>query len=247
MTSPGTRTVAVIQARCGSNRLPRKVLSDLAGQPMLARVVERVRAARLVDDVYVATSDGPADDPLEALARDRHWPLVRGSLNDVLSRFALAAETARADVVIRITADCPFIDPDVIDEVVQTFRDADPAVDYASNVWPTRTFPRGLDTEVFSRRALTASVEGATTVPHREHVTQYILQNPARFRTVNVEAKDDHSKHRWTVDTQEDLHLAQLLYGQLRAPQFRLADVLAVLARHPDWFEINSQIEQKKV
>jgi spore coat polysaccharide biosynthesis protein SpsF len=247
MTSQSPRTVAVIQARCGSSRLPRKVLSDLAGQPMLARVVERVRAARLIDDMYVATSDQPADDPLEELARVRGWPLVRGSLNDVLSRFALAAETARAQVVVRITADCPFIDPDVIDQVVQKFLDAQPAVDYASNVWPTRTFPRGLDTEVFSRQALTESMECATAAPHREHVTQYILQNPTRFRTLNLEFTQDESKHRWTVDTEEDLRLAQLLYGQLHAPEFRLADVLALIARHPEWSMINAQIEQKKV
>jgi spore coat polysaccharide biosynthesis protein SpsF len=241
------RTVAVIQARCGSSRLPFKVLSDLAGQPMLARVVERVQAAKMVDDVYVATSESPVDDPLEELARTRNWSFVRGSLHDVLSRFQLAAQRARADVIVRITADCPFIDPDVVDAVVQRFHQARPPVDYASNVWPTRTYPRGLDTEVFSRRALDLSAEQATAPAHREHVTQYILQNPTLFRTTNLEAATDTSKHRWTVDTDEDLRLAQLLYQNLRSPQFRTTDVLALLALHPEWAEINSGIKQKEV
>lgn len=247
MTSANPRTVAVIQARCGSSRLPFKVLSDLAGEPMLGRVVERVRAARLVDEVVVATSDSSTDDPLEALAIDRKWTLVRGSLNDVLSRFQLAAERTQADVVVRITADCPFIDPEIIDRVVAAFHAAIPSVDYASNVWPVRTFPRGLDTEVFSRRALESSARDATAQPHREHVTQYVLQNPSLFTTINVVADHDTSKYRWTVDTEEDLRLAQLLYGRLRAPQFRTADVLALLDQHPDWAEINASIKQKVV
>jgi spore coat polysaccharide biosynthesis protein SpsF len=247
MTTPNPRTVAVIQARCGSSRLPFKVLSDLSGQPMLARVVERVRAARRVDDVVVATSDSSTDDPLEALAVERKWSLVRGSLHDVLSRFQLAAERSQADVVVRITADCPFIDPDIIDRVVAAFHEANPKVDYASNVWPVRTFARGLDTEVFSRRALDLSARDATAQPHREHVTQYVLQNPALFTTINVVADRDTSKYRWTVDTEEDLRLAQLLYGGLHAPGFRTNDVLALLDQHPEWAEINAGIKQKVV
>jgi spore coat polysaccharide biosynthesis protein SpsF len=247
MTDRRPRTVAVIQARCSSSRLPNKVLSDLAGRPMLVRVVERVRLARMLDDVCVATSDRPDDDAIETMAREQGWTCVRGSLDDVLARYRLAAERTRAEVVVRITADCPFLDPEVVDQVVGAFFVARPPVDYASNVWPVRTFPRGLDTEVFSRQALETSAKAATLPSHREHVTQYILQNGGSFRTANVEAREDHSRHRWTVDTPEDLRLARLLYEQLPAPRFRTSDVLSLLVQHPEWSAINATIKQKQV
>jgi spore coat polysaccharide biosynthesis protein SpsF len=247
MTAKWPRTVAVIQARCNSSRLPAKVLADVGGEPMLARVVARVRQAKAVDDVYVATSTAASDDPVAALARGRGWPCVRGPLDDVLERFRLAADASGASVVIRITADCPFIDPEVIDRVVTAFRVAAPPVDYASNVWPSRTYARGLDTEVFTREALERAAATATLPGHREHVTQFIYQNENLFRTLNVTAADDTSHHRWTVDTEEDMRLARVLYEHLRSIEFRTRDVLTLLEQHPEWTMINATVKQKEV
>lgn len=241
------RVVAVVQARSSSERLPAKVLREIAGEPMLARVVGRASRARRVDEVLVATSDRPDDDAVEALARARGFRCVRGSLDDVLDRFRKAAEVGEADVVVRITGDCPLIDPAVMDRVIETFLAADPPVDYASNVWPERTFPRGLDTEVFSREALEASAREAREPGHREHVTQYILRNPARFATVNVVGEVDHSRYRWTVDTPEDLELVQRIYGALPDANAGMEAVLGVLREHPEWAQINAHVEQKKV
>ena len=146
------RIVAVIQARMGSTRLPGKVLKPLAGQPVLARVVDRVRRARHVDEVVVATTTLPADDVLADLCRTRGWACERGSEEDLLDRYHAAAAAHHADAVVRITSDCPVIDPGVVDRVVEAFL-VQPC-DYASNTLEPRTFPRGLDTEVFSQAAL---------------------------------------------------------------------------------------------
>ena len=139
------KVVAIVQARLGSTRLPGKVLRDLAGKPMLARVLERVRRAESVDETIVATSDLPGDDALAEWLTAGGHAFFRGSEQDVLARFAGAAAQAGADAIVRITADCPLIDPGVIDEVVAAFNAGQPGLAYASNVLPRRTFPRGLD------------------------------------------------------------------------------------------------------
>ena len=148
------KTVAIIQARMGSTRLPGKALVDLAGEPMLARVVHRVQRASSVHEVMVATTVQPADDTIAQLCAVNGWPCTRGSQNDVLDRYYQAALASQADVVVRITSDCPLIEPEVIDQVVGALLAGQPAVDYASNVQPPRTFPRGLDTEAMRFDAL---------------------------------------------------------------------------------------------
>ena len=148
------KTVAVIQARMGSTRLPGKVLLDLAGEPMLVRVVHRVQRAGLLDEVMIATTIDPADDVIAQLCAVRGWPYTRGSQDDVLDRYYQAALTSQADLVVRITSDCPLIEPTVIDWIVTEFLAFQSEIDYASNVQPPRTFPRGLDTEVMRFDAL---------------------------------------------------------------------------------------------
>ncbi|MBX3196808.1 MAG: glycosyltransferase family protein [Labilithrix sp.] len=245
MANASRRVVAIIQARTSSVRLPGKVLRDIGGEPMLMRVVSRVRRAANLDDVVVATSKRPDDDAVADLANSRGVMCVRGELEDVVDRFRVAAEAMGADVIVRITADCPLIDSSVIARVIAAFLEGD--ADYASNVWPTRTFPRGLDTEVFSRGALERSARDAKEPSHREHVTQYILRGPVAFRTLNVVHAVDYSAHRWTVDTEQDLELVRRIYSELPTPCGGLEDVLAVLARHPEWLELNRRVEQKLV
>ena len=180
------KTVAIIQARMGSTRLPGKVLLDLAGEPMLARVVHRVQRAASLQEVIVATTVQPADDAITQLCAGRGWPCARGSQDDVLDRYYQAATASQADVVVRITSDCPLIEPDVIDQVVGALLAGQPEVDYASNVQPPRTFPRGLDVEVIRFDALERAWREDVDPAWREHVTPYLYRHPERFRIHGV-------------------------------------------------------------
>ena len=243
------RTVAVIQARMGSTRLPGKVLLPLAGGRVIDHVVRRAAAIPGVDAVVVATSTRTLDNGLAAhveasgLAR-----VVRGPEADCLARFVLAQQAMDADALVRITADCPLLDPEVSGQVVARFRAAGGTLDYVSNVFSRRTWPRGLDTEVFSSAALLEADREATQANHREHVTQFLWSQPERFRIEGVHGQADHSKHRWTLDTPEDLELIERIYTALWAPgaPFGTAAVLDLLAAHPDWVALNAHVEQKK-
>ena len=206
------KVVGIIQARTSSTRLPGKVLMDLAGQPMLAHVVHRAARAASLDQVVVATSDRPDDDPVAELCAKRRWHCFRGSRDDVLDRFLRAAESFEADVAVRITADCPLIDPGVIDSVVERFMASGPGVDCASNTQPRRTFPRGLDTSATRLAALRRISREATEQRHREHVTLYMFEQPEKFRIEGVFAPEDRSDMRWTVDTAEDFRFVEKVF-----------------------------------
>lgn len=241
------KRVAIVQARLGSTRLPGKVLLDLAGEPMLARVVNRVQRARLLDEVLVATTDQPADDAIAGLCRARGWSCARGSQDDVLDRTYQAALESEAGLVVRITSDCPLIEPAVIDQIVGEFLALLPAVDYASNVLPPRTFPRGLDTEVFLFDALARAWREDANPAWREHVTPYIYRHPELFSLHHVANAVDLSHLRWTVDTAEDFELVRRIYGHFGGDDFSWRDVLTLLERHPDWLDLNYGVEQKVV
>lgn len=236
------RTVAVIQARLSSSRLPSKVLMDICGRPMLDRVVDRVRRAYSLDKVVVATSTDPSDDLLADHCRRAGIPHHRGPLSDVLGRFVIAARHERADVVVRVTADCPLIDPILIDAVVALRNQR--GADYASNVM-ARRFPRGLDTEAFTAAALFRADREGRLPHHREHVTPYLYEDPARFVTASLIGQDDQGRHRWTVDTPEDLALVRAIYARLGDPSAGWRDVLELLEREPALAEINAHVEQK--
>ncbi len=236
-------TTAIIQARMSSTRLPGKVLLDLAGQPMLARVVERARQARAIDRVIVATTVEPEDEPIVALCRSRGWFVTRGSRDDVLDRYYQAALADGADPIVRITSDCPVIDPGVIDQVVAQLADG---VDYASNINPRRTYPRGLDVEAFTFAALSIAWREDREPTGREHVTPFLYRHPERFRIALVESeRPEAASHRWSVDTPEDYELLRLIYEHFRDDDFTWLDVLDLLRQHPDWVELNRHIEQK--
>lgn len=226
------RCIAVVQARMGSTRLPGKVLRSLRGKPVLHHVLDRVMRARSVDGVVLATTRLPQDDVLANIGADMGLPVVRGEVNDVLSRYAQAARLTRADAVIRITADCPCIDPEIIDRVVAAHRTA--GADYTSNVHP-RSFPHGLDVEVIDVRALHIADREATEASHREHVTSFIWGDPRRFRLHNVEAPiTERAPHlRVTLDTYDDLLALQTIFHLLGKDDFTLAELLELFRRHP--------------
>lgn len=237
-------TVAIIQARMGSTRLPGKVMEDLAGQTMLARVVNRTKRARTLQKVAIATSRLHRDDAIADLCRWHGWDCYRGSENDLLDRYYQTAQIFHADTVVRITSDCPLIDPAVVDQVVNTFRE-DPKTDYASNTLPVRTFPRGLDAEVFSMKVLQRLWREDQNPETREHVTQYIYQNLDLFRIRGVTNNKDLSAWRWTVDTRDDLAFIRKIYDHFQNDEFSWQDVAQLLALHPDWPLMNAQIQQK--
>jgi len=242
-----TGVVAIIQARTGSTRLPGKVLMDIAGEPMLARVMERAGRARTLDEIVVATTTETADDPIVSLCEDRGWEFFRGSESDVLDRYYRAAREYGAETIVRITSDCPLIDAGVTDKTVREFLDRSPTVDYASNIFPIRTYPRGLDTEVFSSGTLEHLWTLDKDPASREHVTLYLQKNPGKFSIHNVRNDEDLSSHRWTVDTIEDYRFVTHVYSTMTEKDFTWRDVLRLLGERPDLVEINRHVKQKVV
>ena len=240
-----TRTVAIIQARTGSTRLPGKVLLPLLAEPLLVHVVRRVSRASLVDTTVVATTTLPNDDPIVDLATRAGWLVARGSEMDLLERYLGAARAHEAERVVRITSDCPLIDPGVIDEVIAAL-DAGGA-DYASNTLEPRTFPRGLDVEAMTMAALEEAGREDHDPASREHATPYLYRHPERFRLTGVRLPVDLSAHRWTVDRQEDYELVRRIYDGLGRDDFAWREALALVEANPGWSALNRHVEQKIV
>jgi len=229
----------------GSTRLPGKVLKDIAGESMLARVVGRLRAVHLIEEVLVATTEVRADDAIVAECQRYGVAALRGDQEDVLDRYFRAAQLAKADVIVRITSDCPLIDPGITDNTIRAFLEKTP--DYASNTL-MRTYPRGLDTEVISMDALRRAWAQAREPYEREHVTPYLLEHPSEFALLSVTADQDYSGHRWTVDTPEDLEFVRAVYDRLGAETvFSWRDVLHVVEQQPELLELNRLVTQKPI
>ena len=240
------KIIAIIQARVGSTRLPGKVLEDIVGQPMLARVVNRTRRAKTLNSVVVATTTQPADEAIVSVCQKQGWPFFRGSEEDVLDRYYQAALAFKADIIVRITSDCPLIEPEIIDKVVDEFLCDYPAVDYVSNNI-TRTFPQGLDVEAIGFDALKKAWQEDDSPVWREHVTPYIWRHPDKFKTRNIADDTDYSHMRWTVDTIEDLTFVRKIYDHFSNDSFTWREVLYLLEMNPEWVEINRHIQQKAV
>jgi spore coat polysaccharide biosynthesis protein SpsF len=242
------RVVLIVQARMGSTRLPGKVLKEILGRPILELQLERLEKLKEVDEIVVATSTNAEDNAIENFCSDRKIEFFRGHPTDVLSRFYEAAAKQRADVVIRSTGDCPLIDPGLCDQVIGRFLELKDFI-YVANVGADqRTFPRGLDIEVFSFKALEQAHKEASSPSDREHVTLYVsrkAQSEKKFEVVRNSV--DYSKHRWTVDTAEDFELIKRIFEELypRKKNFNWKDVLQLLSVHPDWVELNQHIAQK--
>ncbi len=241
-------TAITIEARVGSTRLPGKVLLPILGKPMLARMIERLGRVERSDRIVVATTESPADDPIVAVAAAEGVECHRGSEDDVLGRVLGAALFVGADLIVETTADCPLIDPEVVDQVIAAFHAN--RVDYCANVLEP-TYPRGLDVQVFPTAILSKVAELTDDPVDREHVSLYIYQHPERFRILNVASgyPAPIGALRWTVDTTEDLALVTAIYEELYPgrPDFGWKDVLALLGRRPELTAINQQVRQKAV
>lgn len=217
-------------------------MKDLGGATVLARVVARVRRAREIGEVLVATTRQPDDEEIVAECRRLAVPVFQGEVNDVLDRYYRAAEQARAEAIVRITSDCPLIDPEITDATIRAFLEMRP--DYASNVLQ-RTYPRGLDTEIMTGEALSRSWRQAVAPYQREHVTPYIYENADKFTLCSVKGETDYSVHRWTVDEPEDLVFLRAVYERLQNDSASWRDVLALLEREPELTKLNRHVSQK--
>ncbi|MGY5871402.1 MAG: glycosyltransferase family protein [Candidatus Thorarchaeota archaeon] len=242
------KIACIIQARVGSTRLPNKILLKISNKEILLHVVDRVLRATRIDEVIVATTTCQNDKLVVDLIENFNHEKVStfsGSEEDVLDRYYQAAKKSSSDIVIRITSDCPLIDWELLDHMVNVFVDGD--YDYISNVLTKRTYPRGLDVEVFSFSVLKKMWESCDKKREREHVTTYVRENPSLFKTKNIQQDVDLSHLRWTVDEDDDLKLVRIIYEELyHNPSFRTEDILELIKKRPELATMNKHVEQKK-
>ncbi|MET3292092.1 UNVERIFIED_CONTAM: spore coat polysaccharide biosynthesis protein SpsF [Brevibacillus sp. OAP136] len=241
------KATAIVQARMGSTRLPGKVMLTLQDKTMLGHVITRLQRSRCLDEILVATSDLTRDLSIVEEAKRYNVQVFAGSEQNVLERYVQAARAFPTDLIVRITSDCPLIDPGIIDEMVEQFTGEASAFDYMSNTL-MRSFPRGLDVEIFTTQALEAAYLLATHADEREHVTPYLYQHPEQFRLGMYANPIDYSAYRWTLDTVQDWRFIQEVYRHLYPynPSFSWKDVLALLAQKPELAKINADVQQKE-
>lgn len=236
----------IIQARMRSTRLPGKVLKSILGRPMLSYLIERIKRVKHADQIVIATTTRKEDHAIFDYCVKAGIPCYRGDEENVLERYLETAKEFGAEVIVRITADCPLIDPAVVDLVIERFLHERP--DYAGNTL-TLTYPRGMDTEVFTKEALEDAARAADKQSEREHVTLYIYRHPERFKLLNVPFKENRSDIRLTVDTEEDFKLIDAIISKLYPvnPEFSLGDILKLLQENTDLANLNRHIAQKAI
>lgn len=242
------RILVIIQARMGSSRLPGKIMKKLYDKTILEHDVDRIRQCKQIDDIIIATTTNKADNEIEEEAVRLGVHYYRGSEEDVLSRYYYAAKEYKADVIIRITSDCPLYDPKVLDEMISFYKKNQ--YDIVSNAGSdivNRTYPRGLDTEIFSYNILEEAFYKAREKYQREHVTPYIYETSSKI--YYYKADTDNSKYRWTLDTNEDWLAISKIYDYLYqgSHDFYLDDILLLMQKHPEIYDINKNVEQKKL
>lgn len=237
------KVVAIIQSRMGSTRLPGKSMAEVCGKPLLAHVIARVGKARRVHTLMVATTEDREDSRIAEFCADQNTPCYRGSVNDVLDRYFQAALSQKADVIVRITGDCPLIDAQVVDATIDEFLKGD--CDYAANVLPP-TFPDGLDTEVFSMETLEKAWREAKLSSEREHVTPYIYKHPELFRLRNHANAQDLSHMRWTVDQAADLELIRIILDRPGGIDLSMQDIVELFKNDPQLAQVNAGIQRNE-
>lgn len=239
------KITVIIQARMGSSRLPGKMLLDICGKPAVERVVERVKLVKNLDSIFLATTVSPLDDKLYNWAIRYGLDCYRGSEEDVLDRYYQTALLAKADVLVRITGDCPLADPEIISGMISFFRNS--KYDYVCNTQPP-TFPDGLDVEVFSSAALNKAWVEAKLKSEREHVTPFIWKHPEIFKIKNLTNDVDLSKYRWTLDTPEDLIFIKLVIQECDRidGNWGMADVVQIVSAHPEWLKWNQHYKRNE-
>lgn len=242
------RVVIILQARMGASRLPGKPLKKVLGRTLLSYQLERLRRSHSASEIVVATTTEPQDDQIAEFCNSENIPVYRGSPLDVLDRYYQAAKLFAADYVVRVTGDCPIIDPEIVDQVIDYYLGQLPKFEYLSNSI-VHTYPRGLDVEIFSFALLERAHINAKLPEEREHVTLHFYTHPESFSVGNVASNKDVSHHRWTVDTMEDFELISKILSTLYPLKstFNTEDVLALLEENPDWVKINAHIKQKPV
>ncbi|HLD45216.1 MAG TPA: glycosyltransferase family protein [bacterium] len=237
--------IAIIQARVLSTRLPRKVLMSLCGKTVLEHVVSRIQESRFIDTVVVATTTRPEDDAIVDLCQRAGMAMSRGSEDDVLDRYYRTAQPYRPDHVVRVTSDCPLIDSEIVDQVIEAHLSS--GADYTSNTLQ-ETYPDGLDVEVFTFSSLEKAWKEASLKSEREHVTPYIKKNQQMFKLNSVVNKTDLSQKRWTLDQPEDWILIKAVYDHLyeKNTKFCLADILHYLSQNPEVEQCNQIIRRNE-
>ena len=232
----------------GSTRLPGKVLLEVNGRPLLAYLVERLLQVKEASAIVILTSTKKEDDVIVQFCKSHNIACIRGPEDDVLARYYLAAISREPTAIVRITADCPLIDPLIIDEVIRAYKKEAGRTDYLST-GIVRSYPRGMDVEIFSFEALKKAQALAKESEDREHVTLYMYRHPGQFRIKNLASPSDLSRYRLTVDTKEDFQLIRLIleYFYPVNPNYTLADIVAVLEKKPEWVQINQHVRQKPI
>jgi len=233
------KTLAIVQARMDSTRLLGKVLLPILGVPMIELLLERLSHSKNIDQIVLATSTQASNEQLSKYVEDMDYSVYRGSENDVLDRYYQAACIYKADIIVRITGDCPLVDPQIVDSVINRFME----LDYVCNINPP-TYPDGLDVEVFSSSALSKAWKEASKDYEREHVTPYIRESKC-FTTANVTCAEDYSHERWTVDVSEDLEVIRKVFEHFNPRRdFGWQEVLEIRHKHPEWFVRNQHLHR---
>ena len=242
------RVVCIMQARVGSTRLPRKVLKSICGKTILEHDIDRLRLVKNIDEIIIATTVEERDIEIVREADRLGVKYFRGSENDVLSRYYLAAKENNADIVVRVTSDCPLLDSRIANMTISHLLDNLDKYDYVSNTL-TPSFPRGLDIEAFTFDSLERAYNEAKLTREREHVTPYIYTNKDQFRLGCYKNKIDYSSYRWTLDTTEDFEFISAIYDRLYKtnPSFNMEDIIKLLASQPELIKINEDIIQKSI
>lgn len=235
---------AIIQARCGSTRFPDKVFADINGMPLIWHSVNRLKQAKKINKIIIATTVSPKDDKIEKWCKENGVDCFRGNEENVLNRYYCASEAFPSDYIVRITADDPFKEPAVIDAVITKLIDE--GYDHVTDNLPP-SFPEGLDCEAFTKKALDQSEKDAETDFEREHVTQYIYHHPEIFKIGNVSCDRNLSHLRWTIDKEADLEMVRAIYAH-RNPQnteiLLMNEILQILKDNPEIEKINSEVER---
>lgn len=238
--------LAIVQARMGSSRLPGKVLKTVEDKALLKYQMDNLRRSKQIDKIVIATTINKKDDEIVSFCELNDYMYYRGSELDVLSRYFNTWKYFYGDIIVRLTSDCPLIDVNVVDDIIQFYKENE--FDYVSNTIK-RTYPRGLDVEIFSNKSLEKAFSEAILERDREHVTPYMYTNPQLFKTGVYKGDIDYSRHRWTVDTEEDFELISNLIMELnkRKIECNLNNLIQILNDNSEWAQINAHVEQKEL
>jgi len=240
------KKLIIVQARMTSTRLPGKIMKIVCGKPLLEHLINRLKKVKCADQIVIATTVNETEDIIVDLCKKLDTLYYRGSEEDVLGRYYEAAVEYGGDVIIRVTSDCPVIDPDVVDYLTDFYMKNLKKYDYVTNTLK-RTYPRGMDVEVFSFSILKEACERAKREDEREHVTTFIRNKPTQYRLHNIKYSSDLSHYRLTVDTSEDMELIRRIFESLYVenPEFTMKDIVSKIVANPEWEYINAHIHQK--